>query len=215
MSYIVKLGLDEKQENNVTKSELSDELVAWVFPYALEKWEKINLKKRRQILVKLNEKALVYNKENFIQELSSGLYKVNRKEGLEDHKIVFLEKNLITLKWGITQMQGVLTSDNIKVGASGTVSLTLSGAEVFVLNVLKNKTSFSKKELRPIINNIVKSALREVFPQYSIEELQKLSKDELLMFFEPIIVEELQKIGFSSQDISLGALGIPPEYRIF
>jgi len=214
MSYIVKLGIDEKQENNVVQSELSEELVAWVFPHALEKWEKINLKKRKQILVKLNEKALVYNKENFIQELSSGLYRVNRKEGLEDHKIVFLEKNLITLKWGITQMQGVLTSDNIKVGASGTVSLTLSGTEVFVLNVLKSKTSFSRKELRPIINNIVKSALREVFPQYSIEELQKLSKDELLIFFEPIIVEELQKLGFSSQDISLGALGIPPEYRI-
>ncbi|MHA1303066.1 MAG: SPFH domain-containing protein [Candidatus Heimdallarchaeaceae archaeon] len=213
MSYIKKLGPDKEKSKNLIKSEMKDEEIAWVYPYAIQKWEKINLKKMRQILVKNTEKALVYNKEAVVQELSNGLYEIERKQGAEDHKIVFLLNSAFELKWGIPQMQGVLTSDNVKVGASGTISLSIATSEVFALNVLKNEHNLTIKQIKPEVNRIIKSAMREVVPQYSIEELQKLSKDELLMLLEPSIVDSLQKMGLKSQDFDLSGLGIPPEYR--
>jgi len=61
----------------------------------------------------------------------------------------------------------------------------------------------------------VKEAMREIAAEYTIENIQKISKDELLMMIEPSIVDSLQKIGLSSRDFSISGLGIPPEFSNF
>ncbi len=215
MSYIKKLEINDQKEKEAIISQKESNELAWVYPNALSNSKKINLKKMKQVIIKFSEKALVFSHESFVKELSNGVYSLETKNGAEGHKIVFLEKAPFDLKWGIPQMQGAITSDRVKIGLSGVIKLKISNSQVFALNVLKDKNKMKREELKPIIINIIKSAMREIIPQYSAEEVQKLPKDELLLMLEPTIVEELQKLGLSSEDITISGIGVPPEFRIF
>ena len=216
MSYINKETTTSYNMDKTIRSERKAEEVIWVFPYALEKWEKrINLKKMEYILVQASERAIVYENEVVIQELSNGLYSLKRKEKAENLKIVFMTAAIFDIKWGFPQQQGVLTTDNIMIGASGSISLKISNPEVVCTNVLKQENVIITGKIRAHVNKLVKDAMKETVAQYKIDEIQKISKDELLMNIEPALVDSLMKLGFNSQDFSITGLGIPPEFRIY
>ncbi|MHA1199478.1 MAG: SPFH domain-containing protein [Candidatus Heimdallarchaeaceae archaeon] len=214
MSYIVKKDFSPSNDKKVIKSERDSETIAWVYPFAHDNWQKdFDLKKTEGLLVKLAEKAVVIENEQIVDELASGMFRIERKKGAEGLKIVFLEGQSFNVKWGIPQEQGVLTKDNVKIGASGSLSISISAPKVFCLNVLKDSIQLSSKEIRMQVIFIIKEAMRELSGQYSIEEIQKISREELSMMIESSVVDLLTKMGLSSEGFSLTGLGIPLEHR--
>ncbi|MCG3224282.1 MAG: SPFH domain-containing protein [Candidatus Heimdallarchaeota archaeon] len=214
MSFIIKNDFTPSDDKRIIKSERESDTIAWVYPYAHENWQKdFDLKKAEGMLVKTSEKVVVIENEKMIDELANGLYKFERKKGAEGLKIVFLEGQSFNVKWGVPQEQGVLTKDNVKIGASGSLSISISAPKVFCLNVLKDSIQFSSKEIRMQVLFIIKEAMRELSGQYSIEEIQKISREELSMMIESSVVDLLTKMGLSSEGFSLTGLGIPLEHK--
>ena len=214
MAYIKKIQNEEYKEKIAIKNEKQGEEVAWVFPQALEKGEKrVELKKFNQILVKSTEQAVVYENEQIVRTLTNGIYDLDKKGGAENLKVVYLTKQDFDIKWGIPQQQGVLTSDNVKVGTSGTLSLSISAPEVFSLNIVKETTIVESIEVKRKINDILRGILRETVSQYTIEEIQKVGHEELEILVIPSVIEELAKMGLISEGFVLTGLGIPPEFR--
>ena len=216
MAYIKKIQNEEYKEKIAIKSEKQGEEVAWVFPHALEKGEKrVELKKFNQILVKSTEQAVVYENEQIVRTLTNGVYDLDKKGGAENLKVVYLTKQDFDIKWGLPQQQGVLTSDNVKVGASGTLSLSISAPEVFSLNIVKETAIVEGIEVKRKINDILRGILRETVSQYTIEEIQKVGHEELEILVMPSIVEEIAKMGLISEGFTLTGLGVPPEHQTF
>lgn len=214
MSFIIKKDFSPSDDKRIIKSERDSETIAWVYPHAHENWQKdFDLKKTEGMIVKIAEKAVVIENEQIIDELASGMFKIERKKGTEGLKIVFLEGQSFNVKWGIPQEQGVLTKDNVQIGASGSLSISISAPKVFCLNILKDSIQFSSKEMRMQVLFIIKEAMRELSGQYSIEEIQKISREELSMMIESSVVDLLTKMGLSSEGFSLTGLGIPLEHR--
>ncbi len=215
MSLIEKVNISDYDEDKVVKSKLTETLLAWVWPLAEIDLKQRKTKKFEYILVKSVEKALVLQNEVIIDEISNGLYKINTDKGAENIKVVFVPNTQFQMKWGIPRPQGVITEDNVKIGASGTIVLHISSIGVFHRNVVKQKTILSIQDLRPQINMQIKQAMRETVSEYPIEEIQKISKDDLAMFLEPALVDTMTRMGLGSVDFSLTGLGIPPEFRIY
>ncbi len=210
MAYIKKIQNEEYKEKIAIKSEKQGEEVAWVFPHALEKGEKrVELRKFNQISVKSTEQAVVYENEQIVRTLTNGVYNLDKKGGAENLKIVYLTKQDFDIKWGIPQQQGVLTLDNVKVGASGALSLSISAPEVFSLNIVKETAIVKSIEVKKKINDILRGILRETVSQYTIEEIQKVGHEELAILVIPFVIEELAKMGLISEGFVLTGLGIP------
>ena len=118
MSFIKKIYEPDVRARKLIQSKKNSEEIAWVFPDAIENWEKdLNLSSINHILVKNIESAVIYNYEQYIESITNGIYKIDRKQGLEGIKIVFLTASVFDIKWGIPQQQGSLTSENIKIGS--------------------------------------------------------------------------------------------------
>jgi len=214
MSFIIKKDFTPTNDKRIIKSERDSDTIAWVYPYAHENWQKdFELKKTEGMVVKIAEKVVVIENEQILDELASGMFKFERKKGAVGLKIVFLEGQSFNVKWGIPQEQGVLTKDNVKVGASGSLSISISAPRVFCLNVLKDSIQLSSREIRMQVLFVIKEAMRDLSGQYTIEEIQKISRDELSMMIESSVVDMLTKMGLSSEGFSLTGLGIPLEHR--
>lgn len=213
MSFILKSNKSEFKETRTVKSEKRLDEVAWVFPFALEDWEKLNLSKFDTILVKSTEKAVVFENEQIVEDIANGIYSIKRDNGVKNLKIVFLEGSNFDIKWGMSQQQGVLTSDNIKIGASGMISLSISSPGVFCLNILKEAISLDYSDIKLKINAIIRESMRAIVSQYDIIEIQKISKEELTMMMESELIADLTNFGISSEGFSLSGIGIPPEFR--
>ncbi|MHA1828516.1 MAG: SPFH domain-containing protein [Candidatus Heimdallarchaeaceae archaeon] len=215
MTFLLKLTKVDEKKGNIIKSERTIEDIAWVFPDAIEDWEKkLKLKNMNQIIVKNTESAVIYEFEEYKQSITNGVYRIDRKEGAKGLKIIFLVSSKFDIKWGIPQQQGPLTSDTIKIGLSGEISISISSPETFCQNLLKESPSLSLQEIKPKINNLIRETMREVISQYSVEELQKVGKDELTIMVVPTLIDSFMRLGLLAENFSLSGLGIPPEFHI-
>lgn len=215
MSLIEKVNITDYDEDKVIKSKLTENTLAWVWPLTESDLKQRKIKKIEHILVKSVEKALVLHNEVIINEINNGLYKINSDNGAENIKVVFVPDTQFEMKWGIPRPQGVITEDNIKIGASGSIVLKITSIEIFHRNVIKQKMRVLIDDLRPQLNMQIRQAMRETVSQYPIEEIQKIGKDDLAMFLEPALVDTMTRMGLGSIDFSLTGLGIPPEFRIY
>ena len=158
MTFITKLTKPDEKAGEIIRSRRTAEEIAWVFPDAIKNWETVlNTSKMDQIMVKSTETAVIFEYEQYIQNITNGIYKIDRKKGAEEVKIVFLAGSGFDIKWGIPQQQGSLTSENIKIGSSGTITVSISSPEVFCQNLLKESSILTYKDIRPKVNSTIRA----------------------------------------------------------
>lgn len=171
--------------------------------------KQIDLGSFSKIIVNEYERALIVKEGKIQNSPKPGKYKVTKLELSNSTTAVYVSLQDFKLKIGVGD---VLTEDNVEVGCYGEIELGIEDAEMFYSEVLGDKKSYSKEELKKYIESDIQAFLRSEIAEYEAKELYK--KNDV---FVPKLRSELSnffaKQGIDFKNITIQGINLPDDIK--
>jgi regulator of protease activity HflC (stomatin/prohibitin superfamily) len=181
-------------------------------PDTLPPLERVTLSSliKQPILVRETERAVVLNEGKYYAEMEAGIWDLKQAPLKGTLEIVWVSVEMLQFDWGVGN---VFTTDNVKVGGYGTLTVKISDASKFALGMVLNKSvPFFKEGMDEWLRSPVAGVMRHVMA--NSPALQLLREREA--FFN-VCREQLSKQfadwGLSFETIEMLELNLPPEFQ--
>ncbi|MHA1299661.1 MAG: SPFH domain-containing protein [Candidatus Helarchaeota archaeon] len=187
-----------------TKTETQRKLI-WRVPDKTPGSKYASLEKVASFAVRGSELALFYVKGNLEGVLDGGTYDIEKNARNDATEIVYIDKGIIRVPWGVSLSKGLRTLEGYNVGLNGEIRLQITDAKSFASNVLSRIKEFSNDQLQDWILSVLISAFREITPEYKAYDLTLAKRDEIITGVRVRINNELSLYGLNL--VSLDIMG--------
>lgn len=191
----------------------TDSPLMYVYPQLGE-----DIKKKRFFAVKDYEKAIFYDRGVLVDVLGGGVYELDKKARTKGTEIVWIDTSLIEIQWGIPQSSGIPTKDGVIIGLHGNLKLRINDAKNFYTNVIAGKKAWTGNDLKNWIINLLHTALRDVFKNYTAKSVLLEERDRVVTLLTSKITDDFMSYGLDLDTIDIIGLktseGMEKLYRL-
>lgn len=153
--------------------------------------------------VKEHERAILLRNGEFISEMESGTYeldKISRRPGTE---IVWIDITMHTIPWGIPQITGIRTKDGFLIGLFGDLKLHVLKPTSFYRYVIGGNIQWKKNNLKKWIKSLITTSLRDILRNYNLNAILSDKREALFNKVSSKIFEEFYLYGLSLDSFNI------------
>ncbi len=211
---IAKLLKDKKDARiaemlHETSQELSDKRIVFRLPIAEtdDKGKIINF--YQAFSVKGYESAIIFQLGQYAGIIPEGLWQISKDFIHSTTEVIWIDKTEFKTKWGATN---IYLSDNINIGAFGSLLLKVSNPKDFVLNVVSGKQLIEKTQVDKFIFDLVVQTYKEVLGGFTIDEVIR-NRDDIKEKTFWKLKDFLAHWGLEVINLEVEGFKLPPEYE--
>lgn len=179
-------------------SQDTDSPLIFIYPQPGE-----DIKKKRFFAVKDYEKAIFYDRGVLVDVLGGGVYELDKKTRTKGTEIVWIDTSLTEIQWGIPQSSGIPTKDGVIIGLHGNMKLRINDAKNFYTNVIAGKKAWTRNDLKNWIINLLHTALRDVFKNYTAKSVLLEERDRVVTLLISKITDDFMSYGLDLNTIDI------------
>ena len=176
-----------KNHKNTTKNPTQNSTtIEWIRDHSKEtplslinrfpqKGDKIS--KIKAFAVKEHERAILLKNGEFVSELESGTYQLDKNSRKAGTEIIWIDTTLHNIPWGIPQINGIATKDGFTIGMFGELKIHIVKPLSFYKYVVGGVTTWNLSDLKNWIKGLLHTSLRDIFKDYNLIGILKENRE--------------------------------------
>ena len=176
------------------------------YPQIGEKISKI-----KGFAVKEHEKAILLKNGEFISEMESGTYELDKQTRKPGTEIIWIDTTMHDFPWGISQLNGIRTKDGFLIGLFGELKLHIIKPASFYKYVVGGSKNWNKGALKDWIKSLLHTSLRDIYQEYNLLDIFKECRESILNRITGKIIDEFYTYGIILDSFNVLGYKTPEE----
>ncbi len=160
-------------------------------------------------IVKAYETAILLQLGKAVGVLNEGIYEIEKEFQYSGTDIIWINKTEFQTRWGASD---VYLSDNIKIGAFGSLIVKISDPKNFVLNVVAGKQVVERKAVDDFVFTQVVATYKDVLGDYTIDDVIR-SRDAVKQKVTAKLFDILSHWGIELVTLEVEGFKLPEGYE--
>ncbi len=153
------------------------------------------LSKSVSFVVKEHEHAILLKNGEFVSEMPSGTYELDKESRKIGTEIIYFETAIQNIPWGIPQNNGIRTKDGFLIGMYGEIKVRIHNAISFYKYVIGGLETWTIGELKQWIKSLLHTSLREIYAKYELKNIFQEDSETVMNKMTAKMIEESNLYG--------------------